>query len=321
MYKPPWERNKDEPNIPLDIPLSQRKTEGRVAILDVVFDAYWFVIRNYAAFLFYALAPIIVSSLLTAVVAFSNIPQTVNEFFLDWIGFDPDLSLNSLQLISFSSPSIATVMSIVLYIIDSLIIVSFSVAWHRRCLLGLKQASATELLVWRPRHLRFLGYGVVLTAFLISVTLFLSVVATPFTTIAGTLFGLVILLLSLFAMIYVVTNVALAFPAAAVDDPHTGLLESCDLSHGHKWKIGVILFAGVLIPSEIVLWGTAKLFYTQGPLNPWFSSIGSGAAVILIMNLINYVYIAVGVTALSILYKDIVDYAPIPREPAEPGTV
>lgn len=318
MYQPDWERYRRA----LDLPRSKRQPESAKFILDVVFAAYRFVFRNFATFLLYAFGPIVVSSLPIAIVLLSSITHTVDGDFIEWMGIHPDLYPNFPTLIWFSSLSVATIISIALYIAFSLISVSFAVAWHRRCLLGPTQTSLTELFNWRLRNLRFLGYCVIIFVFEKLSLAVARIFGIGLNETIESGFLIAIIMLGVFvAFISVLIGFLLVFPAAAVDDTRTGLLESRKHSRGHKWRIFISLLLGVALPFALIAVGFEKFIGVESVLDYWASSFWGSAFVILFLNLINFMTLAVAITVLSMFYKELVDDAPIPREPAEPGTV
>lgn len=296
-------------------------------IASTIDDTYRFVFSQLKVFLAYAFVPVLVSSLLTSIAVFSDIAQTAIHVFEFWSVIRVEIVPQFPLLFTLSSPMAATTTSVVFGATYIAIYVLFAVAWHRRYIIGTAQTSSAEMFSWRRRHLRFLWNGVllivvgpiafVLGALLLSQILQLVLPAGGLRG-AGLLLGIpifaIILALAIWWISFLV-SVSLVFPAAAVEDSSTGFRTSRKLTRGYKWDMFVIIVFGVWLPLGLLSWGFGRLTMSQSAIELWSSSAGLSFLFILISNLISFISIALGVSALSIIYKTLIDHSTAETEP------
>lgn len=207
--------------------------------------------------------------------------------------------------------------AMVLFAASMMFYVMFAVAWHRRFLQSAEQPTIWSALRWDARKTRFLVRSLMISLILVAVALpaviILSIIGG---TVAGVsavsgadqkaVPGLVVLLgtLALAGLVLMVNcRVSLWLPATAVDDKLT-LLETWAIGQGNTWQLAAIF---------ILCIAPCVLFFMIIDAIVQAVAIGSGMGDTLTFQLVgalarnfaNYIFIAAGVSALSICYRQL----------------
>ncbi len=181
--------------------------------------------------------------------------------------------------------------------------VMFAVAWHRRYLVPAEATTVGAALGWQQRHNRFglaaLGISVLV---LLGGALAGAVGSVVAYLVPGGGFGRTMIYLvsglAFFFALYVYARLSLLFPARAVDHG-LGFAECFKLTRGNGWRL-VAIWVLVIAPFWVALsFGLAATVILGGGLTG--TLIGA-----LFHQGLNFAGIAVGVTALSIVYQALV---------------
>lgn len=219
----------------------------------------------------------------------------------------------------------ATISTALLIGVSFIFYVMFAVAWHRRCLKPEEQTTIWTALRWDKRKTQFtirsLIIGVILVGVAITAGVFVAIlgggagmVGTIGTGAEGkaipAVLGAIGTLIIVVVVLLMNSRLALWLPAAAVDDNLT-LMETWVLARGNTWRI----FTVVLLASAP---GILFFFFVDMVIKFASQSLGMGDTLTfrligaLALNLANYIVIAIGVSALSTVYKEL-------RHPTSPG--
>ena len=184
--------------------------------------------------------------------------------------------------------------------------VMFAVAWHRKFLIGNEGNTVGAALRWGGRQWKFLGFFVLLLLIVILASTLLSL---PIRMLASgnassTSFAILVVL-TLVGLLY--GRLLLVFPAAATDQPMS-LKESILRTKGRSWlMLGIAVMP--TLPAMLVLLLVSILLSSL--FVPLF---GASVSLLLVMTLIQQVIIfggiAAGVTALSIVHRELADTRP-----------
>jgi len=184
--------------------------------------------------------------------------------------------------------------------------VMFAVAWHRKFLIGNEGNTVGAALRWGGRQWKFLGFFVLLLLIVILASTLLSL---PIRMLASgnassTSFAILVVL-TLVGLLY--GRLLLVFPAAATDQPMS-LKESILRTKGRSWlMLGIAVMP--TLPAMVVLLLVSILLSSL--FVPLF---GASVSLLLVMTLIQQVIIfggiAAGVTALSIVHRELADTRP-----------
>ena len=171
----------------------------------------------------------------------------------------------------------------------------FAVAWHRRSLVG-PEATVGAALRWGRRQWRFFRRLVLLFVNLTMAVFLLSILLLAVVPIAPVLSAMLVVM----GLIY--ARVALVLPAAATDTPMT-FAESAKLTRGNSWRM---MLAVVVLPLAVMLVGGLAVLILAAPLaNLIGSSVTARFVALLIAQSVNYIGFAVGITALSLAYRQL----------------
>jgi len=172
----------------------------------------------------------------------------------------------------------------------------FAIAWHRRTLVGREASTIGAAMRWGRRQWRFFRRLVFLIVNLMLLMFFLSLLLMRIIPIAPVLSALLIII----GLIY--ARVALVLPAAATDTPMT-FVESATLTKGNSWRM---MLAVVVLPLGVTLFGGLAVLLVVAPLAELIgSSITAQFVLSLVAQSVNYAGFAVGITALSIAYRQL----------------
>jgi len=219
----------------------------------------------------------------------------------------------------------ATVSTALLIGVSFIFYVMFAVAWHRRCLKPEEQTTIWTALRWDKRKTQFtirsLIIGVILVGVAITAGVFVAILGGG-AGMVGTIgsgaegkaipavLGAIGTLIIVVVVLLMNSRLALWLPAAAIDDNLT-LMETWVLARGNTWRI----FTVVLMASAP---GILFFFFVDMVIKFAAQSLGMGDTLTfrligsLALNLANYIVIAIGVSALSTVYKEL-------RHPTSPG--
>ena len=172
----------------------------------------------------------------------------------------------------------------------------FAIAWHRRTLVGREASTIGAAMRWGQRQWNFFRRLVLLIVNLVLLMFFLSILLMNIIPLAPVLSALLIVI----GLIY--ARVALVLPAAATDTRMT-FAESAKLTKGNSWRM---MLAVVLLPLAVMLFGGLLVLLVAAPLAVLIgSSITAQFVLSLAAQAVNYAGFAVGITALSIAYRQL----------------
>ena len=172
----------------------------------------------------------------------------------------------------------------------------FAVAWHRRTLVGPEAVTIGVAMRWGQRQWRFFRRLVLLAINLMALMFFLTILLMSFVPIALLLSGLLI------AVGLVYARVSLVLPAAAIDTPMT-FAQSAKLTAGNSWRM---MLAVAVLPLVVMLIGSIAVLVVALLLGDIVtSSISVQLALSLLAQSVNYVGFALGITALSLAYREL----------------
>lgn len=210
----------------------------------------------------------------------------------------------------------------------------FGVAWHRLTLLGPGEATPITFPSWRRRHWRFLGYVASMTGGIYLVSLPFIIVGMRIRESGAQGMALLFIVLAAIAiplMPYVMIRISFVFPAAAVDEKYT-LTNAWAHTKGQGFRLLATLFVTAL-PMLAVIWGMNSLLgmlllpdivtSTQdagmSPENAFHQAIANNSATFLIAQLalaaVNYVVMALMVSAISIAFRLCTGWVPAAAPP------
>lgn len=276
----------------------------KLAIRDSILDVLGFLWTNRPDLFRMIAAPVLALSVINTAIA-ALLPK-------------PETPTTELQSAATFSTALLIGVSFIFYVM-------FAVAWHRRCLKPEEQTTIWTALRWDKRKTQFMTRSLVIAIILIAVAVSVGVlvtivgggigiVSTVGTGIEGnavpTLLGAAGTLVIVIFVFLMNSRLALWLPAAAVDDNLT-LLETWVLARGNTWRI----FAVVLLSSAP---GILFFFVVDMAIKIATQSLGMGDTLTfrliasLALNLANYIVIAIGVSALSTVYREL-------RHPVSPG--
>lgn len=207
--------------------------------------------------------------------------------------------------------------SILAYLVIAVLLLLYAVALHRRALGMDRDASVRAGLVWRARHWRYVGQGVVVVAivalgFIVSATFVPALGAVAGT--AGVLESaagqvtLTVIVLMLFAVpvALLACMVLPALPAAAVEDHAVTLSEASSQAKGNLWRTTFVLGLGGLLPFWLVERGITFLV-ARSAADTAFVAETTGIVV-------NFLGFTVLITLLSLVYRRLRDNVPLRRD-------
>jgi hypothetical protein len=276
----------------------------KLAIRDSILEVLGFLWTNRPDLFRMIAAPVLALSVINTAVA-ALLPK-------------PETPTTELQTAATISTALLIGVSFVFYVM-------FAVAWHRRCLKPEEQTTIWTALRWDKRKTQFMTRSLVIAIILITVAVSVGVivtivgggiglVSTVGTGATGkavpTLLGAIGTLIIVVLVFLMNSRLALWLPAAAVDDNLT-LMETWVLARGNTWRI----FAVVLLASAP---GILFFFVVDMAVKVATQSLGMGDTLTfrliasLALNLANYIVIAIGVSALSTVYREL-------RHPTSPG--
>ena len=307
----------------------------KLPVFETIRDTYQFIAAQRSSLVDYTIVPVIFGSLFATlffISLFSGFTETTETINIYGVQLDPDQIAKLPPLTNFLPTGMIFFLSLVAAAANVALYILFSVAWHRRYLLGPTATSAREIFSWKSRHWRFLGRLILfllillLAALIIAIPVFLilspilrSIGTGPANPSALILPALVVNIILSVPLALLASKLVLVLPAAATDQTDFRFVESTNLTHGNLWRIVLVFFIGLYLPYSISSWGISLLIVAPSTFELWIGSIGLVFVVMLVQQIIVYAGIAVGVSALSIIYRKLVDNVPIPSTPANTG--
>lgn len=240
--------------------------------------------RDFAAF---ALLPVLALSIVwtLTIAAIGELPANIE---------DPSQVPPEIAARLFFGISVYGFVSLIFYTL-------FAVPWHRRTLIGPESVTVGAALRWGRRQSRFLGrlllifINITVLSFILFVLLANVIPIGPATM--GPIFSAVLIVLSL-----VYARLAMVLPAAAIDT-RMRFAEAARLTKGNSWRV---MFSVVLVPLIVWFVGGMALLLAVSPLAELIgSSITAQFIVSLIRHTVNFVGFAIGITALSLAYRQL----------------
>lgn len=266
----------------------------KLPILSTARGAYAFVWRHRRRFFALAFPAIVVLAILTALVVW--LPPLVGPAGEE--GGDPAV----VRGLSWGE--------ILVSIVTMIVWVLFAVAWHRRYLIPAEAATVGEALRWRHRQTRFLliTFGISLLAFVIGsfggmAAFGLLVAMDAFLASRGEVASLppVLAILVAYSLgLFIYARLSLLFPATAVDH-RLNLRECFKLTRGNGWRLVIIL---TLVTAPFLI--TRFLGLATIALFGFFAGLTGTLIGVFIEQTLTFAGIAVGVSALSIAYRELV---------------
>ncbi len=258
----------------------------KLPIFDIITEAISDTWENRRDLMTFAFLPVLMVSIIGTVIAAA-------------VG-DPQLVVNERSQTT-AQITVAQFLGSVVMLITVFIFYSlFAVAWHRRILVGPEATTVGAALHWGRRQWLFFGRIASLMARLIALMILLS--ATITFMLQGVLPVIAILAAIFIAMGMIYARSALVLPGVATDKPMT-FAQSMRLTRGNSWNLViaiVLLPLGIMFVTRIVV--TLIEASLAGILGP---SVTAGFIFTLIVVSVSYFAAAIGITALSLAYRQL----------------
>ena len=212
-------------------------------------------------------------------------------------------------------PVALAIVGLVLGLLSLAFVVMFSVAWHRKYLVAHEASTVAAALRWSPRQTRFLwlvvGLGVIVTA-----VIFTGAIG-PLLLVASASGGapgpavLFLLAPAVVGALLVYARLSLLLPAAALD--HYLRFRRCwELTQGNGWRLVLII-----VLASLPIWTASAVisYVTNGIVGATdlAGSLSANFLAMLIDQATGFVGIAIGVSVLSIAYRQLVVGGPPAR--------
>ena len=274
----------------------------KLPIFEIVVQAYGFVWAHRTEFWKLAIPAIVIVSISSAVFSWGlwtlfGKAQSFGEYLENSI----NLEIN-LKIVDFESFFWLWLAAMIVF---AIVFCMYSVAWHRLYLVPEEQAIARAAYRWGGRQWRFLFNWV--KVFLVMIPPFIVaeivVLGIAFVATAAAFIISQILLWLVVGWFY--ARFSMVFPSTAAD-AHMKLREGWRFSKGNGWRLlWIIVF--VALPVGIVTWpvnfAVSVLLFGTGAI----SSLTANLLTALLGQFFGFIGIAVGVSALSISYKRLMD--------------
>ena len=172
----------------------------------------------------------------------------------------------------------------------------FAVAWCRRTLVSSETITVGAAMNWNRRHWSFFLKLILLIINLFGLFLLMSILLSTILPIAPILSALFIIC----GLIY--ARAALIFPAVATDALMT-VGDSIKLTNGNSWRMCI---AVAVIPFLIMLLGSVIVLMLATTFSAFIgSSVTAQFLLSIAVQSINYFGFAIGITALSLAYRQL----------------
>ena len=219
--------------------------------------------------------------------------------FVQWGTTSSIETNNNISYIGFHRSGWVAALSYITLFISIWIWLSYSVAWHRRYLLGGDGNNTLIAYGWSRRQLRFFWTAIKIFTLMIPALLVFTLFMTP------AAFGVTLLVLGLLTYGYVYARLLLWFPAVAVDH-QLNIRSLWQLSENNGWRL-LSIFVSVSMPLIIL---SLLAYLITGPLG-FFAHTTQYLSVALLSNLLfkflSFMELAASISALSIAYQYFVD--------------
>ena len=301
----------------------------KLPVTATIRETYRFIGAQLSPLVDYAIVPVVFGAVFATFLFFGAFAQTSGAIDLYGVAVDAEQIAKLPQFASQLPTNVKVMLSFAAAIAGLALYILFAVAWHRRYLLGPTATSPREIFAWRDRHWRFLG-NLILVALIILLAAI--VMAVPLYLVLKPLLGsmgsgsadpaarilpaLIVNIILGIPIALIACRYTLVFPAIAADRAAFGLGQSALLTRGNLWRILGVLFFGFYLPYGIASAGVGELIFSPLVLKLWIGSIGLGFVVLMFQQLLLYVGVAIGVSALSIIYRKLVDNTPAAPGPA-----
>ena len=192
------------------------------------------------------------------------------------------------------------VASMIMLLVSFIFYTLFAVAWHRRTLVGREATTIGAAMRWGRRQWHFLRRIVLLMVDLFALMIFLTAILSI--ALKGVFPIVPVLIAIVIALGLIYARTALVLPAATTDLPMT-FIESARLTQGNSWRM---LVAIVLLPIGVMLAGRFAVLVFAAALGGLTGpSVTAQFLVTLLAQSVNYAAFAVGITALSLAYREL----------------
>ncbi|MBT3885253.1 MAG: hypothetical protein HOO19_11990 [Rhodospirillaceae bacterium] len=189
--------------------------------------------------------------------------------------------------------------------------VSYSIAWHRSYLYPAENVTIGSCYNWGGRQWRFLGTLIKITILFAGATtlIFFGLVLFSGTGVRGisgfgfSSFGPMVMFAMLFAFALigaVYARLSVWLPAVALDQT-LSLGQVWALTRGNGWRLLAIIVL-VTIPIGIILIPITVVMNFAAGTAPDYGPLTSGLVQNLMVQFLSYIYIALGISALSVCY-------------------
>jgi hypothetical protein len=270
----------------------------KLPIFKTVGDAFFYVWNHRIQFYYLALPAVVILSVLLA---------------LAGPGMSFNINLPGLQIEHANQPSSSAgkglfwsgAAGLVSFVLVIFIFPLYSVAWHRSYLEPNENVTIRDCYRWRRRHWAFLWATVKISLLMIPIIIAAGLLVTFITPVFPPLAFLLMPILMIFGLIYY-SRFSMWLPATAIDNK-LSLTEVLILTKGNGWRLAAILVVTSIVTgilntvTSLIITGAASALSIIGGLT---QNLLANLAEFLIF----YAGIAIGISALSIAYKSLMDH-------------
>jgi len=206
---------------------------------------------------------------------------------------------NSMSYTSIHRSGWVAALFYITFLISIWIWLSFSVAWHRKYLLGGNGNGTLNAYRWSRRQFRFLGTAIKIFLLMIPALFIFTFLVTP------AALRVFLIILGLMAYAYIYARLLIWFPAVAVDQ-QLDIRSLWQLSQNNGWRL-LSIIAVVSMPLIVL---SLLAYLITGPLE-FISQFNQYLSVALLSNLLfkflSFMELAASISGLSIAYQYFVD--------------
>ncbi len=275
----------------------------KIPVFATIGAAFRFFWHNRDPFYYLALPSVVVLSILSSIPGPSGL---FDSFEMNFPGLYVQHSNPSGIL-----PADVTLGSVLAFFVGLIIFPLYSVAWHRSFLLPGESVTIRECYHWRGRHWAFLWATVKVLLFLIPLALggiaLLGVLSPLFP-----LLGIIGIPTLVFFIIISYCRFSLWLPASAIDH-QMDLKQVLALTKGNGWRLAGIFVLTGLFTALLDSIARGIIFVSAGSIGV-LGELTSSLLTNLALYLVIYAGTAVGITALSMVYKMLVVHSQIERQ-------
>ena len=255
------------------------------ATIGLAFKFFW---RHRIQFYFLALPPVVISAVLFTLIG----PKTFLNYY-------------SPTLISAGAGEFWSIELVLITLLTTLIIFPlYTVAWHRSYLIPNEKITIGACYRWQHRHWVFLWASLKMLLLLVPVIIG-GFFITGITSAAIPPLGIILMPANIAILILCYARFSLWLPASAVDHK-MDLPGIWDLTRGNGWRlVGILIFTSIATGvfdkiAGMLITGAANSLSIVGDLT---QNLLSNLALFII----TYAGMAIGITALSIAYKLLIE--------------